>query len=65
MVGWTWLIHQRVFIAAGAGLSVGRESGTEVTSSDFDRMTTRSSVARRDVTAEAYLRFGVAFDVGH
>ncbi|HSR98724.1 MAG TPA: hypothetical protein VLM79_16825 [Kofleriaceae bacterium] len=65
MVGWTWLIQQRVFIAAGAGLSVGRETGTETTSSDFDRMTTRTSVARRDVTAEGYLRFGVAFDIGH
>ena len=64
MLGWTWLIQRRLFIAAGAGVSVGREAGTEVMSSDFDRMTTRTSVARRDVTAEGYLRFGVAFDVG-
>ena len=65
LVGWTWLIQQRVFIAAGAGLSIGRETGTEVTSSDLDRMATRTSVARRDVTAEGYLRIGVAFDVDH
>lgn len=64
MVGWTWLIQERAFIAAGVGVSAGRERGTEVTSSEGDRMPTRTSVARRDVTAEGYLRFGVAFDIG-
>jgi hypothetical protein len=64
-LGWTWLFQQRLFIAAGVGLSVGREAGTEVTSSDFDRMMTRTSVARRDVTAEGYLRFGIAFALGN
>ena len=65
LVGWTWLIQRRAFVALGAGLSVGREAGTEVTSSDFDRMATRTSVERRDVSAEGYLRFGIAFDVGN
>jgi hypothetical protein len=31
LVGWSWLIHQRAFIAIAAGLSVGYESGNDTT----------------------------------
>jgi hypothetical protein len=63
MIGWSWLLGRRVFIATGVGLSVGRESGAEVFETDIPRMTTRENVARVDVTGEAYLRLGVAFDL--
>jgi len=63
MIGWSWMLGRHMFIATGAGLSVGRESGAEILDSDYPRMTTRESVRRVDVSGEAYLRIGAAFDL--
>jgi hypothetical protein len=63
MVGWSWSLGRHMFIATGLGLSVGRESGTEILEVDYNRMTTRENVLRVDVTAESYLRIGAMFDL--
>ena len=63
MVGWSWSLGRHMFVATGLGLSVGRESGDEIFETDIDRMTTRESVRRVDVTAEGYLRIGAMFDL--
>jgi hypothetical protein len=63
MLGWSWLLGRHVFIAASAGLSIGRESGAEIFETDHDHMTTRNSIVRVNVTGEAYLRTGAAFDL--
>lgn len=56
LVGWSWLLYDRAFIAVAAGLSAGYERGTET----GDAMSTRP-VGRASVNAEGYLRFGFAF----
>jgi hypothetical protein len=66
MVGRSWLIADRVFIALSLGLSRGLEKGTETTwrVDDVGNMTTEFSTKRvnRDVVSgEGFLRFGVAF----
>lgn len=58
MIGWSWLMYEAVFVATGVGVSVGRESGTGVAQSYSREMTTRTSIARADTNAEAYLRVG-------
>jgi len=63
MIGWSWLLNRRVFLATGVGLSVGHESGAEILGTDHDQTMTRESVSRVDVTGEAYLRIGAAFDL--
>lgn len=61
LIGWSWLLGRHVFVAAGAGFSVGRESGTETYRSDFPAMVADHHVARVDVAPEAYLRVGGVF----
>lgn len=63
MIGWSWLLGRHVFIATGVGLSVGHESGSETLETEYPAMTTREHVSRVDVSAEAYLRMGAAFDL--
>jgi hypothetical protein len=63
MVGWSWLLYGHCFIAAAAGLSVGWESGTEVSRHDYDDVMKTDRVARPEVTGEAYLRVGAVFDL--
>jgi len=57
LIGWSWLIYDRAFIAIAAGLSAGYETGSETT----DPMTTTRAVGRSAINAEGYLRFGFAF----
>jgi len=57
LIGWSWLIYDRAFIAVGAGLSAGYEAGSETT----EPMTTTRAVGRSAINAEGYLRFGFAF----
>lgn len=71
MIGWSWLLEKRVFLAIAAGLSVGRETGEEtITPEDpFDgwrttpdgSRTAPQRVDRLQVDFETYLRFGIAF----
>ena len=61
LVGWSWLIHQRAFIAIAAGLSVGNESGNDTTTPD--RMPTITKpVHRTRNDGEGYIRLGIVFD---
>lgn len=61
LLGWSWLIKQRVFIAVAIGGSVGIETGTETTENERGEMKKSQSVDRSDVSLESYLRFGGAF----
>ena len=63
LVGWTWLFRDRVFLSVSAGLSVGREGGTETVTHEYNMMTMTSSVGRLDLEAEGYTRLGIAFDL--
>ena len=62
LIGWSWLIYGRSFIATGIGLSVGHETGTETLRRDYPSdMTSSHHLSRLDVTGEAYLRIGIVF----
>jgi hypothetical protein len=63
MIGWSWLFRDRVFLSIAAGLSVGRETGTETITPDDGSatMTTTRPLDRMQVDGEAYLRIGLAF----
>lgn len=61
LIGWSWLIHQRAFIAVAIGASAGIETGTETTENERGEMKKSQSVDRSDVSLESYLRFGGAF----
>lgn len=61
LIGWSWLIQKRVFIAAAIGGSAGIETGTEKTENDRGEMMKTTKVDRSDVSFEGYLRFGSAF----
>jgi hypothetical protein len=60
LVGWSWLIHQRAFIAIAAGLSVGHESGNDTTTPD-GMPTITKPVHRGRSDGEGYIRIGVMF----
>jgi hypothetical protein len=60
LVGWSWLIRQRAFIAIAAGLSLGAESGNDTTTPD--RMPTITKPVQRSRSdGEGYIRIGVVF----
>ena len=62
MIGWSWLWAERVFLATGVGVSVGRYAGTERTAgSTYMPQFTSKDFVRYETTAEAYLRIGLAF----
>lgn len=61
LFGWSFLIKNRVFIAAAAGVSAGLESGSEVVQKTSGAMMTTRPVDRADVSLEGYLRVGGAF----
>jgi hypothetical protein len=66
MIGWSWLMYRRVFVAIGAGASLGSERGTELIVHDPPGSvgTTTSSMRTVDHTraaAEAYFRIGGTF----
>jgi hypothetical protein len=64
MIGWSWLLGGRVFLAIAVGLSAGREIGLETITPDVIgpmRMETTRPIDRMQVDGEGYLRFGFAF----
>ena len=62
MIGWSWLFAQRVFVATGVGVSVGRYAGTERTAgSTYMPQYTSKDFVRYETVGEAYLRIGLAF----
>lgn len=62
MIGWSWLITRRAFIAIAAGISVGREFGSEtITPDSYSAMPTTRSVNRTQIDGEGYLRIGYTF----
>ena len=63
MLGWSWLLHEHVFLAVAIGISVGHESGTEDAQAYPDEMSVRTKVSRADGQAEGLLRLGFAFDL--
>lgn len=64
LVGWSWLYHERIFLAMAVGLAIGRTTGTEMYAVDeFDPnppFMTRS-ISRTDASPEVYLRMGARF----
>jgi hypothetical protein len=63
MLGWSWLMQQHVFFAAGVGLSVGRESGIQRATYESDGRMTREPIARLHLSGEGYVRVGVVFGI--
>jgi hypothetical protein len=62
MIGWSWLFAQRVFVATGVGVSVGRYAGTERTAgSTYMPQYTSKDFVRYETSGEVYLRLGLAF----
>ena len=62
LLGWSWLIYDRAFIAVAVGGSLGHASGSEATKqNDTDQMTVVRPVSGMAGSPEGYLRFGVAF----
>lgn len=62
LVGWSWLWSQRVFLATGIGVSVGRFAGTERTAgTTYMPQYTSKDFVRYETTAEGYVRLGLAF----
>lgn len=60
LLGWSWLIGERAFIAIAAGLSAGPESGNSTYTPD--RMPTITKrVQRTQSEGEGYIRIGVVF----
>jgi hypothetical protein len=61
LIGWSWLIRERVFIAVAVGVSQGHERGTTKQDTVGGRSTTMTSVDRWTTDGEGYVRIGVAF----
>ncbi|MDB4956754.1 MAG: hypothetical protein JWO36_4323 [Myxococcales bacterium] len=60
LIGWSWRIDGRGFISIAGGISVGRESGTEIVTSTGG-MSIAHDVTRSALGAEGFLRIGAAF----
>lgn len=67
MIGWSWLIHNRVMVSLAAGAARGYEFGAETTTRDgalFPDYMPRSEthdVAQWTTTVEGYFRVGFTF----
>lgn len=64
LAGWNWRMASWAFIAAGLGASAGYERGRHQSVAGYDHgmtITRDDRVSRRDVSVEAYLRFGLSF----
>lgn len=61
MIGWSWLIDKRAFIALAIGGSLGVETGDETTEDERGQMRKVQGVDRVDAAFESYLRLGAAF----
>jgi hypothetical protein len=65
MVGWSWTIRGRAFVAAAVGFSSGRETGSETVTKEVGlsgHMSETSSIKRQQPDGEAYLRIGFTLD---
>jgi hypothetical protein len=60
LVGWSWLMWQRLFISTAIGASAGRYAGTEHRAR-FDEPMTTTDFVRYHVDIEAFVRVGIAF----
>jgi hypothetical protein len=61
MIGWSWLMGRKVFIAVGAGASFGRYSGTETTAeTTYMPEYTSKDFVRYETVPEGYVRIGLA-----
>jgi hypothetical protein len=61
MIGWSWLVTRRTFLAVAAGVSAGREDGRETITIRPVRpgdLPATSPIARLQIDGEAYLRLG-------
>jgi hypothetical protein len=63
LIGWSWLFGGHGFISIAGGISIGRESGSETTTSTLGRMPITHDVTRTAVGGEGFLRIGGAFDL--
>jgi hypothetical protein len=61
LIGWSWMIRQRAFIAFAVGFSIGREKGQETDEPDYGQMVVIRPVNRQQSEAEGYLRIGLVF----
>jgi len=63
LLGWSWMIHDRVFISIAMGASKGYEFGTQVITPDAShpQMTTTGDYGEWTTAFEGNMRFGVAF----
>jgi hypothetical protein len=61
MVGWTWRIAERGFIAAAVGVSDGKETGSRRLVPELPREPTTEKLDRRQTDGEVHLRFGFVF----
>jgi len=62
-VGYSLLVRDRAFVALGVGASLGYERGVVQTDDERGTMPTVETISRRTIAPEAYLRFGIVFDV--
>jgi hypothetical protein len=65
LIGWSWLVADRVFVATAAGAALGYFVGDETrTDTLFEGMETTGSYGRREVSVEGYVRIGFTWDAG-
>lgn len=66
LLGWSWLIRDRVFLSFAMGASNGYTFGTQIetTGNSPPRMTTTGRFGEWTTEFEGYVRFGVAFGGG-
>lgn len=64
LAGWSWLVHDHIFLSVAVGLSVGRELGEETISrSSYDFMPETERISRAATRGEGFLRIGGALDL--
>ncbi|HSK01542.1 MAG TPA: hypothetical protein VK932_09885, partial [Kofleriaceae bacterium] len=57
LIGWSWMLNRRMFLAIAVGASAGREQGHETITPEFPReMPTTQAVDRTQVDFESYWR---------
>jgi hypothetical protein len=61
LIGWSWLIRSRVFVAFAVGGSWGLELGEDTSVAGYRDETMTTPVRRKRPNVESYLRFGVVF----
>lgn len=63
-IGWSWLVHNRVFVSVAVGIARGHEIGKEVTSkSSYDLMLETHDISRAVMSGEGFVRIGGVIDL--